>query len=184
MRLFVAITLLALVGCAPATTYVHDIPNLRPIDKSFYRSGQPMTLDQWSYLHDVLGITDDLKLDFDDEGIDNEARLAGIVVHPLGILPTTDPDTVKEIVEGLLARPDHSRIVALKQLIVEIAADPRRRALIHCKNGHDRTGLASMLVRVLVDGWSKDAAWKEARSLGFHPELLGLVREWQDTKIP
>jgi len=183
-RLTIAfLTPLLIVACAPATSYTRGIPNLHTIDRSFVRSGQPTTLDQWRYLHDSLGITDVAKLDFADEGSDDQARLAGISVHVLSIMPTTDPDTVAEIVDGFFARPAHDRIVELKRLIAEVrdanAAGGKRRVLIHCKNGHDRTGLASLFVRVLVDGWTKKRAWDEARKLGFHPELIGLLREWQ-----
>lgn len=188
-KTLVVVTALALVGCAPANTYTHGVLNLHQIREDFYRSGQPKTLEEWKYLHDVLGVTDSFKLDFDDEGDESLARVAGITVHNLGIEPTTDPDSLKEIIDELFKRPAPDRIEELKRLIIEVWAEnivnhaqgkKLRIAIIHCYNGHDRTGLGAMFVRYKIDKWPKSKAWKEARKLGFHPELIGLVREWEE----
>ena len=46
--------------------------------------------------------------------------------------------------------------------------------LVHCQNGHDRTGLVVGLIRIVVDGWEPERAWREMIARGYHDELLGL----------
>ena len=172
------ICFLALVALAcSATSYTHGIPNLVQVRADVWRSGQPVALDQWQYLHS-LGVRHSLKLDFDDEGTDDLARVAGIDVYPLGIEPRTDPDGLIPAIAEVFERPAADRIAALKLAIHEIKTGGKGGWLIHCKNGHDRTGLAVGFVRVIVDGWTKPQAWKEMLARGFHPELVGLLREW------
>lgn len=168
--------LVACSGCS-ITTYTHGVPNLVQVRPDVYRSGQPISLDQWRYLAS-LGVRHSIKLDFDDEGTDDLSRLAGIDVYPLGIEPRTNPDGLIPAVAEVFERPAADRIAALKLAIHEIQAGGKGGWLIHCKNGHDRTGLAVGFVRVIVDGWSKAQAWHEMLAHGFHPELVGLLREW------
>ena len=167
---------LAALACS-ATSYTHGIPNLVQVRADVWRSGQPTSLDQWQYLYG-LGIRHSIKLDFDSEGTDDLARVAGIEVRTLSIEPQTDPDGLGPLLADLVRRPAADRIAALKDAIREIKAGGAGGWLIHCKNGHDRTGLAVGLVRVIVDGWDKPRAWKEMLARGFHPELVGLLREW------
>ena len=56
--------------------------------------------------------------------------------------------------------------------------------LIHCKNGHDRTGLVVGMLRIVVDGWDKHHAWVEMLDRGYHPELIGLDRAFHDFANP
>ena len=172
--------LAVLVLSCSTTKYTHDIPNLVQVRSDVWRSGQPTTLKQWQYLHDVLGVRHSIKLDFDTEGPDNLARLAGIEVHRISIEPRTDPDGLIPAVVDILERPAKDRIAELKRVIDEVKTANGSSGvwLVHCKNGHDRTGLAVGFIRVLVDQWSKKRAYEEMIARGFHPELLGLLREW------
>ena len=147
-----------------------------------WRSGQPTTLEQWQYLHDVLGVRQSIKLNFDSEGTDDLARLAGIDVYPVGIEPRTDANGLIPAIVDVIERPAKDRVEELKRIIgeIKVANGSRGVWLVHCKNGHDRTGLAVGFIRVLVDQWTKKQAYEEMLARGFHPELLGLLREWHN----
>ena len=88
--LLAGLLLVACSGCS-ATTSTHGVPNLVQVRADVWRSGQPTTLEQWQYLYG-LGIRHSIKLDFDDEGTDDDARLASIEVRTLGIEPRVDPN--------------------------------------------------------------------------------------------
>ena len=165
-----------LPGCS-STIYTHGIPNLVQVRAAVWRSGQPTSLDQWQYLYG-LGVRHSIKLDFDDEGTDDLARVAGIEVRMLGIEPRVDPDGLIPAIAEVIERPAADHIAAIKAAVQEIKADGQSGWLIHCKNGHDRTGLVVGFVRIAVDGWTKAQAWHEMLARGFHPELIGLLREW------
>jgi len=47
------------------------------------------------------------------------------------------------------------------------AAELKGPVLIHCKHGLDRTGIVSAMYRVVVQGWSKEAALDEMTQGGF-----------------
>ena len=173
-----------ILSCS-ATTYTHGIPNLVQVRSDVWRSGQPTTLEQWKYLHDVLGIRHSIKLDFDSEGTDDFARPIGIEVLPVGIQPMTGSDGIIPAVVGIVERPAQDRIAELRRIIEVIRHTNGASGgwLVHCKNGHDRTGLAIGFIRVLADGWTKKKAYDEMLSRGFHLELIGLVREWRNFEV-
>ena len=63
--------------------------------------------------------------------------------------------------------PERKEIVRFLQ----IATDPKRApVLVHCQHGSDRTGAMVAAYRIVVEGWSKDAAIAEMTSedFGFH----------------
>ena len=184
MKMMWLLPMLVLVACA-TNQYTHGIPNLVQVRLDVWRSGQPTTLEQWQYLYD-LGIRHSVKLDFDTEGPDNLARRAGIEVHPVSIEPRTNADGLIDILVDIFERPAADRIAEARQLILRIrdAHGTEGGWLVHCKNGHDRTGLIVGEIRVLVDGWDKKKAYDEMIARGFHPELLGLLREWHAFEAP
>lgn len=171
-------------GCA-TSSYTHGVPNLvevRSADAhpSVWRSGQPVTSDAWDYL-ESLGIRHVLKLDFDDEGSDAEGPLRGMEVVTISIEPTTKAGFV-DLVEDVFAEPSSESMAAILSVIHRINDQSSTAGgwLIHCKNGHDRTGLVVGLVRMVVDGWDKHHAWSEMLDRGYHPELIGLDRAFHD----
>jgi len=177
--------LVVLVSACSTTKYTHGIPNLVQVRSDVWRSGQPTTLEQWKYLHDELGIRNSVKLDFDSEGTDDSARLFGVEVYSISIEPRTDADALIPAVVDVIERPEQDRIAELKRVVGKIkSANGSSGAwLVHCKNGHDRTGMAIGFIRVLVDGWTKKMAYDEMLARGFHPELIGLVREWHAFEV-
>jgi protein tyrosine/serine phosphatase len=181
-RLVVPLVALASVAGCASTTIVHGVPNLVQIRTDVWRSGQPESVDSWEYLA-RLGIRHVVKLDFEDEGSDSNALGQGIEVHSVSIEPTTRAGLF-DSVEDVFAVPDASRMSEIQSLLRKIrdARGGEGGWLIHCKNGHDRTGLVVGMLRVIVDGWDKHHAWGEMLDRGYHPELIGLDRSFHDFK--
>ena len=162
----------------------HGVPNLQYVRANVYRSGQP-TAEGWDYLRTLFDgkRVRVLKLNFDDEGSDEPARLMGWDVRELGIEPRTNPGGLIHAVGEVFEKPAHDVWAEIEQqiLLMDVTGETY---LIHCVNGHDRTGLACGHVRVLLDGWTKEAAHAEMLQLGFHLEMVGLDRQWEELRIP
>lgn len=151
----------------------HNIGNLHQVRPGLWRSAQPVTLADWQYLASQ-GITKVVKLNFPTEGSDDLAAQTGISVITLSIQPEGDKNLIDNI-KDTFVQPNKQALAA--GLSVVRTGDV---VLVHCSHGHDRTGLFVGLVRVLLDGWTKDAAYKEMLEMGFHPELLGLQIFWEE----
>ena len=71
--------------------------------------------------------------------------------------------------------PEHKEIVRFLQIVT----DPQRTpVLVHCQHGADRTGTMCALYRVVVQGWTKEAAIREMTEggFGFHEVWKNLPR--------
>jgi protein tyrosine/serine phosphatase len=145
-------------GCA-TSNYTHGVPNLVQVRPDVWRSGQPVTTDAWDYL-ERLGIRHVLKLDFDDEGSDTEAVLRGMEVVSIPLEPTTKAGFI-DLVEDVFAKPSAESMESLQLILGRIKYERGTTGgwLVHCKNGHDRTGLVVGMIRLVVDGWDKHHAW-------------------------
>lgn len=176
-----SIVLLTL-GCA-TTRYDHEIPNLVQVRDDVWRSGQPKTLEGWKHLQD-LGVRHVLKLNFIDEGDDSAAAAYGISVVYLPIEPSTKAGFVDAVVD-VFALPDAETMAKIEAVLRDIKERHGTDGawLIHCFNGHDRTGLVVGMLRVIADGWDKHHAWSEMLDRGYHPELVGLDRAFHDFTI-
>jgi protein tyrosine/serine phosphatase len=164
--------LLAFLGCTP-TKYVHNVPNLVQVSPGLWRSGQPVNDADWKYLHDELGITQDVKLNFESEGSDDGAVRAGMTVHVLSIQPEGDKDLLDNLTNTFVS-PDRGNITEAERVIRGGGG-----VLVHCTHGQDRTGLVLGIHRAEDEGWTKDAAYEEMLEHGFHPELHGLHEFWE-----
>jgi protein tyrosine/serine phosphatase len=61
---------------------------------------------------------------------------------------------------------------------LRVITDPDRQPVfVHCHHGSDRTGTMCAAYRIVVQGWSKDAAIREMTDggYGFHPEWQNLI---------
>ena len=162
----------AVLGLANNTSD-HGVANLHLVRKGLWRSAQPQTLADWQYLAS-LGITKVVKLNFPSEGSDDTAAQAGIQVIVLSIQPEGDKNLIDNI-KDTFVQPNQQALLAGLSIVRTGGG-----VLVHCSHGHDRTGLFVGMVRVLLDGWSKDAAYEEMLEMGFHPELLGLQEFWEN----
>jgi protein tyrosine/serine phosphatase len=164
--------ILAFLGRTP-TTVTHNIPNLQQVKPGLWRSGQPQNVFDWEYLR-VLGITRAIKLNFETECSDSSARIAGITSYMMSVQPEEDKNLISNIT-NTFARPDAKVIEAAEKLI-----DPSVGTLVHCTHGQDRTGYLIGRYRVNAERWSKNEAYLEMLKFGFHPELYGLHKAWED----
>lgn len=150
---------LALTGCAH-----DDLPNFAEVETGIYRGGQP-TAEGWEKLK-AMGVTDDLKLNPESEASDDQAQYVdGVWLHYWPI----------NLWEQTFGEPKRW---ALNCAVSSIHPG----TYIHCSHGQDRTGLIVGLYRLQVEHWSKCSAYAEMRAHGFHPELFGLQRAWNEAK--
>lgn len=63
---------------------------------------------------------------------------------------------------------------------LKIVTDPSRTpVLVHCLHGADRTGTMSAIYRIVVQGWSKEAAVREMTDGGYNfHALFGNLPQW------
>lgn len=165
---FVLLVLAAFFAACAPRVYDHGVENLSQVDpvRNVWRSGQPTTPEQWGYLRS-LGIRVVVKLDYDDEGSEQGALDAGMQVVALSMPPDGSAGLA-----GTFIVPDRALFMAAATALAQ------GNALVHCKNGWDRTGTAVGWYRVHVQGWTRERAWGEAIDHGYHPELVGLDQIW------
>lgn len=163
------------VSCAGPQVRPNGVVSLVQVRPDVWRSGQPVG-DEWGTLA-ALGVRHVVKLNFPEEGSDNDAARFGIEVHQVSIQPST-----KGVDFDIFSRPSPEAMAELVAVAERIrdARGTEGAWLIHCQNGHDRTGLVVGLVRMVVDGWTPKQAWDEMLARGYHPELVGLDRAFHE----
>lgn len=174
------------------TTYNMGVPNLAQVDACVWRSGQPVTREQWETLKG-LGITHVAKLNFETEGSDDRARELGLAVESFAIEPRGDLDFF-DAVAHTFRHPDERVVKAADTYISRFApvtpSDgapecPNGKVLVHCTHGQDRTGFAIGRYRVNVHRMTKAAAYEEMKAHHFHPSLRGIADAWENfTPVP
>ena len=159
--LAVGLAPLALCSCAGPKA-VHGIPNFAEIEPGLWRGGQP-NAEGWRHLKS-LGVHRVVKLNTGGAESDGLASSNGMrVVY----LPIT-------FANQTFGKPEPG------QLAAATAAMEPNGTFVHCQHGQDRTGLVVGAYRVRVNRWTKDAAYREMASHGFHPLLRGLYWAWQE----
>jgi hypothetical protein len=127
------------------------VGNLYRIEDGFYRGAQPTA----SGIKELSGL-----------GVRSILDLAG----GLGDARFVSGDSVKLFHVPMSAWGLHDDLV-LQAL--RIMADPANRPLmVHCQHGADRTGALVALYRVVVQGWTKEAAVREMNAGGYHHSFL------------
>ena len=131
-----------LLMTTPAQTpHVAGIANFHQVDNRLYRGAQP-----------------------GDEGI---RQLAQLGVRTIVNLRTGDEDAAIASELGLRHyhvpmvpwRSTDEQVVAWLRIVIE--QRKHGPVFVHCRQGADRTGLMIAVYRVVVDGWSKQAAIQE-----------------------
>ena len=143
-----------------ATDMTFGMVNFSEVAPGIYRSGQPFS-ESWHYLKTV-GVKRVIKLNPDSEGDDSAALDFGMELCKCPI------STMQQV----LTEPDVQNLYLAVQLI-------QPGTLVHCSHGQDRTGLIIGLWR-RQQGVSKDDAYAEMKQHGFHWELFGLGKAWED----
>jgi len=140
------------------------VPNLHRITEGLYRSAQPSALGM-SQLK-VMGIETivNLRSFHSDRGEIGDLGLA------------------YEHIYMKAWHPEEKEVVRFLQIVI----NPRRvPVLFHCQHGADRTGTMCALYRVVVQGWSKEAAIEEMTQggYGFHGIWQNLISWINDLDI-
>ena len=146
-------------------------------DASFYRSGQ---IDA-RIVEDVLREHDiDLIVDLasgDPPGDPDEAAEQH-AAERLGIRRLTWR------LPGRMLKSDEPSYVAALREVIRARAEGKR-VLVHCNAGRERTGVLVAAYRMLVDGWSGNAAYDEYLSYRKDPpEGYGDVEQFLDAELP
>jgi protein tyrosine/serine phosphatase len=140
---------------------VEGVPNLHQVSPQLFRSGQPSRIGFMNMQRRGLRAVVNLH---DDEPDDVLAKGSGLhLVHvPMNSFRVFSDDA-RLLVAGLKA-------IA--------AAQAHGPTLVHCVHGSDRTGGVIAAWRMVVQGWSKDAAIREMREGGFryHDVLFSNAR--------
>ncbi|MCJ7543141.1 MAG: tyrosine-protein phosphatase, partial [Phycisphaerae bacterium] len=132
------------------------VENLHRISPTLYRGAQPSEVGFRHLAEMGIKTAVNLRADHDDadELRDTELVCVHITTEPWGLRP-------QEVAEFL-----------------KVVTDPARQPVFfHCRQGADRTGAMAAAYRVIVEGWTKDAAIEEMTrgGYGFHRGWAGLV---------
>lgn len=126
----------------------------------FYRGGQPRMEEDWQQIKD-LGITQIIKLNPDNEGEDRLLDGVQLFKCPISVLDQVTP------------------IGPSRQTIEDAAGFIGDKTFCHCSHGEDRTSLVCAVYRVKHCGWTKEEAFREMITMGFHSQLIGLLFFWE-----
>lgn len=142
-----------------------------------------------------------------DEGVFRAEQPSDAVLHQLftGALTTPNGVPFKTVVnlretpiDAPLALPDsQTQLVDLSLktwdvddqdilAFLRVATNPAQRPLIvHCRHGADRTGTMVAAYRMVVQGWSADAALAEMQQggFGYHPIWVNLKRRIEQLPV-
>jgi uncharacterized protein (TIGR01244 family) len=146
----IVVLLLAFAGVAQETQKFEELPNFHQVNAILYRGAQPKTSGIQRLAQ--LGIKTVINLRDDDEREDTEAaevRKAGMGYFNVPL--------------GRLGRPSDEE---MERVLALINAPENQPVFIHCAHGADRTGTVIACYRISRDGWTGEAAKKEAKRYG------------------
>ena len=143
---------------------VEGVPNLYRVDTNLYRSAQPSALGMRNL--EKLGVRTviDLRTFHSDRD-----ELAGTAL-------------LNDSLDMKAWHIEDEDVVGALRLLCDEEKGP---FLVHCQQGADRTGVVCAMYRVVVQGWTKDAAIKEMvdGGYGFHPFWKSIVRYVRDADV-
>ncbi|MBP1622969.1 MAG: protein tyrosine phosphatase [Acidobacteria bacterium] len=135
---------------------LEGVPNLHRVSEALYRSAQPTP-----------------------EGMKRLAKLGIKTVVNLRAFNSDEDDLrgtklIGEAISMTAWRPRDEEIIRFLRIVQDGARAP---VLVHCQHGADRTGTMVALYRIVVQGWTKDAALEEMveGGYGFHGVWSNLV---------
>jgi protein tyrosine/serine phosphatase len=127
-----------------------ELPNFHQVNQGLYRGAQPRAEGMQRLA--ALGVKTVINLRAADERARAEEREALAVGLRYFNIP----------MEGL-SRPGHEQVARALALINDGVNQP---VFVHCKRGADRTGTVIAIYRITHDGWSGEAALREAKRYG------------------
>ena len=137
---------------------VKGVSNLHKVSEDLYRSAQPTAEGMKNLKH--MGIETIISLRSFHSDRDEIA----------------DTGLAYEHIYMKAWHPERKEIVRFLQIVTNPKRTP---VLVHCLHGADRTGTMCAVYRIVVQGWTKEAAMKEMTEGGFnyHPVFDNLT-EW------
>jgi len=127
-----------------------ELPNFHRVSDSLYRGGQPKNGGMKKLSE--LGVKTIINL----RGESDETRTEGKAAKSLGI-------EFFNIPMSSAGRPSDEQVLRIFDII---EARQNAPTFIHCRRGSDRTGVIIALFRIKHDGWTAEAAIKEANRYG------------------
>jgi protein tyrosine/serine phosphatase len=148
---------------------VRGLPNLGKVSEQLFRGAQPdlSNLDELK----KLGVTTIVDLRGESSGTREQerARAEALGIHFVAI-PV-----------GGFSNPSSAQLAQFFSLVRQT---PPEKIFVHCRLGHDRTGVFIAAYRIAFDHWTVDRAVSEMNSFGFsqtfHPGMLMYVRDLPD----
>jgi tyrosine-protein phosphatase SIW14 len=143
-----------------------SVPNAGRISEHLFRGAQPHISDL-QRLKD-LGITTIIDLRSESSGTRQEERLRA---ESLGMHFVSIP-------VGGFSTPSSAQ---LAQFFTLVRQSPPEKIFVHCRFGHDRTGVFIAAYRIAFNHWSAEQALAEMNAFGFnhawHPSMITYVHE-------
>lgn len=135
---------------------LEGVPNLHKVSDTLYRSAQPTAVGMENLKRLGIKTVVNLRANHSDRELLGNTGLA------LETIPMKTWDISPEEAARFL----------------KIASDPKRApVLVHCQHGADRTGTMCATYRIVVEGWTKEAAIREMTEggYGFHAVWHNLI---------
>lgn len=153
------VALLSLAGCVlpPSSIAIRGVPNFHRVNAGLYRGAQPDAAGIQALA--AQGVKTIINLRMADEAWADEAAVArshgiGYLNIPLrGLSGPTAAETAK--------------------VLDSIASSPGP-VFVHCRRGADRTGTMIACYRIEHDGWTPQAAQREATEHGMRWAQIGM----------
>ena len=146
---------------------VDGLPNLGKISDQLFRGAQP-SLSNLAELKE-LGVTTIVDLRSESSHMREQERLRA---EALGIHFVSIP-------VGGFSNPSSAQVA---QFFALLRQSPRETVFVHCRFGHDRTGVFIATYRIAFDHWTAEQALAEMSAFGFnhtwHPSMIGYVRDF------
>lgn len=146
---------------------MHGIPNMGKVSEQLLRGAQP---DMASLVElKKLGVTTIVDLREESGRTREEERRRA---EALGMRFVSIP-------VGGFANPTPAQVA---QFFALLQQTPSEKVFVHCRFGHDRTGVFIAAYRIAVDHWSPNQALSEMNAFGFshtwHPGMMNYVRDF------
>ena len=140
-------TFVRIIGCP-----VGNLGIVKP--GAIYRSAQA-DLDGYLFLREKFGLRTSLNLKLHSDREIVEAAGIRFIDRPI--------DTM---ISGLIKELKPERIEEILGIVNDPANGP---VLVHCRQGHDRTGTIVACWRMKYQGWTYEESLEEAAAYGFNP---------------
>ena len=169
----IATMVVCLAGATRAQVAVEkykELPNFHQVNVQLYRGGQPRRGGTARLTR--LGIKTVINLRDDDEHArveEREVRAAGLNYFNVPL------DT--------LGRPSDAKV---ERVLAIINAPENQPVFVHCRRGKERTGTIIAIYRIVHDGWTSEAAQREANRYGMlflRFDLRDYIRDYYKRRI-